>query len=103
MTTSPNDAPIVEIENVTKEFRRDQFVIPVLSGINLTLARGDYMALMGPSGSGKSTLLNLVAGLDKPTTGSVVVCGTNLGRTSEGALSRWRSQQHRLHLSALQT
>ena len=92
MTTSPNDAPIVEIENVTKEFRRDQFVIPVLSGINLTLARGDYMALMGPSGSGKSTLLNLVAGLDKPTTGSVVVCGTNLGRTSEGALSRWRSQ-----------
>lgn len=92
MSTSHSDAPIVQIENVTKEFRRDQFVIPVLSGINLTLAQGDYMALMGPSGSGKSTLLNLVAGLDKPTTGSVIVCGTNLGKTSEGALSRWRSQ-----------
>ena len=54
--------------------------------------RGDFVALMGPSGSGKSTLLNLVAGLDKPTTGSVIVCGTNLGDTSQSALSRWRSR-----------
>ncbi len=92
MTTTKNDSPIVQIQNVTKEFRRAQFVIPVLSGINLTLERGDYMALMGPSGSGKSTLLNLVAGLDKPTTGSVVVCGTDLGQASEGALSRWRAE-----------
>lgn len=92
MTTSNGIEPIVRIQDVTKEFKRDQFVIPVLSGINLTLNRGDYMALMGPSGSGKSTLLNLVAGLDKPTSGSVIVCGTDLGQTSEGALSRWRSQ-----------
>ncbi len=92
MSTSNSEDPIVQIDNVTKEFRRAQFTIPVLSGINLTLNRGDYMALMGPSGSGKTTLLNLVAGLDKPTTGSVVVCGTNLGQASEGALSRWRSQ-----------
>ncbi len=92
MSTSTNEGPIVQIQNVTKEFKRDQFVIPVLSGINLTLDRGDYMALMGPSGSGKSTLLNLVAGLDRPTSGSVIVCGTDLGAASEGALSRWRSQ-----------
>ncbi len=92
MTNSNYEGPIVQIQNVTKEFRRAQFVIPVLSGINLTLNRGDFMALMGPSGSGKTTLLNLVAGLDKPTTGSVEVCGTNLGLASEGTLSRWRSQ-----------
>jgi len=92
LTTAEHNAPIVQIQNVTKEFRRDQFVIPVLTGINLTLDQGDFMALMGPSGSGKSTLLNLVAGLDKPTTGSVIVCGTNLGQTSQGALSRWRSR-----------
>ncbi len=83
---------IVEVNNVTKEFRRDSFVIPVLSGINLKLHKGDYIALMGPSGSGKSTLLNLVAGLDRPTSGEVIVCGQNLGRTSEGELARWRSQ-----------
>ncbi len=92
MSNPDSQATVVEIENVTKQFRRDQFVIDVLMGINLVLHRGDYIALMGPSGSGKSTLLNLVAGLDKPTSGSVVVCGTNLGQTSEGALSRWRSQ-----------
>ncbi len=91
MTTLNSDGSIVQIRDLTKEFKRDQFVIPVLSGINLTLNPGDYMALMGPSGSGKSTLLNLVAGLDKPTSGSVIVCGTNLGVTSEGALARWRS------------
>jgi putative ABC transport system ATP-binding protein len=90
MATSEN--VIVEVINVTKEFKRDQFIIPVLEGINVTLDRGDYLALMGPSGSGKSTLLNLVAGLDRPTSGSVIVCGQNLGTTSEGALAKWRSQ-----------
>ncbi|MEQ1841919.1 MAG: ATP-binding cassette domain-containing protein, partial [Verrucomicrobiales bacterium] len=59
-----NENIIVQVSDVTKEFRRDQFIIPVLAGINVTLERGDYLALMGPSGSGKSTLLNLVAGLD---------------------------------------
>ena len=89
--TNINQQPIVSVSNVTKEFRRDSFVIPVLAGINLTLMEGDYLSLMGPSGSGKSTLLNLVAGLDRPTTGDVIVCGTDLGRTGEGALARWRA------------
>ncbi len=83
--------PIVIVRDVTKEFKRDTFVIPVLAGINLTLYPGDYLALMGPSGSGKSTLLNLVAGLDRPSTGDVIVCGTNLGNTAEGQLARWRA------------
>jgi putative ABC transport system ATP-binding protein len=89
----PDDSsPIVRAESVFKEFRRDKFVIPVLMGINVELLTGDYLALMGPSGSGKSTLLNLVAGLDKPTKGNVIVCGANLGNMNESNLAKWRSQ-----------
>lgn len=87
-----SDNLLVNVVNVTKEFRRDQFVVPVLAGVNVQLQRGDYLALMGPSGSGKSTLLNLVAGLDRPTTGNVIVCDQDLGLLSEGALAKWRSQ-----------
>jgi putative ABC transport system ATP-binding protein len=84
--------PVVVVEDVTKEYRRDEFVIPVLQGMNLQLEAGDYTALMGPSGSGKSTLLNLIAGLDTPTSGHVYVCGQDLGNSSQGELARWRSR-----------
>jgi putative ABC transport system ATP-binding protein len=84
--------PIVEVRNVFKEFHRDEIRIPVLMGIDLELRAGEYMALMGPSGSGKSTLLNLIAGLDRPTSGTVRVVGQDLGETSEGELARWRSR-----------
>jgi putative ABC transport system ATP-binding protein len=84
--------PIAVVQNVYKEFHRDTITIPVLMGINLQLSGGDYLALMGPSGSGKSTLLNLIAGLDHPTSGTVMVCGQNLGQMSESDLARWRSQ-----------
>jgi putative ABC transport system ATP-binding protein len=84
--------PIVVVSDVCKEFRREQISIPVLSGINLELFRGDYLALMGPSGSGKTTLLNLIAGLDRPTSGTVFVCDQDLGRSSEGELAQWRSR-----------
>lgn len=66
--------------------------IPVLSGMNLVLNPGDYLALMVPSGSGKTTLLNLIAGLDRPTSGKVIVCGQDLGASSEGTLAKWRSR-----------
>lgn len=84
--------PIVEVKDVCKEYYRDAITIPVLSGINLRLNRADYVALMGPSGSGKSTLLNLVAGLDRPTSGTVTVCGTRLEQSSESQLAVWRSR-----------
>jgi putative ABC transport system ATP-binding protein len=83
---------VVNVDNVTKEFKRGPETIHVLQGINLTVERGGYTALMGPSGSGKSTLLNLIAGLDRPTSGLVEVCGQDLGATSEGALARWRAR-----------
>ena len=90
---NPRDGdPLVVVHDLFKEFRREQIKIPVLMGINLQLHAGDYLALMGPSGSGKSTLLNLVAGLDRPTSGTVNVVGQDLGRTSESELARWRSR-----------
>ncbi len=91
-TDSSRDVPIVVIRDLYKEFHRDQIKIPVLMGINLDLYTRDFMALMGPSGSGKSTLLNLIAGLDRPTSGSIHVIGQDLGNTSEGSLARWRSE-----------
>jgi len=84
--------PVVLVKDVAKEYRRDEIVIPVLQGMNLQLDSGDYTALMGPSGSGKSTLLNLIAGLDKPTSGAVHVCGQDLGRTSQSKLAKWRAR-----------
>ena len=84
--------PIVVVQDLYKEFRRDEIKIPVLMGINLELSAGDYMALMGPSGSGKSTLLNMLAGLDKPTSGTVNVVGNDLVQMSEGELAKWRAR-----------
>ena len=89
---NPVGESVVLVRDVYKEFHRDAIKIPVLMGIDLELAAHDFLALMGPSGSGKSTLLNLVAGLDRPTSGEVIVAGQNFGRTSEGELARWRSR-----------
>jgi len=91
-TDSTRNEPIVVIRDLYKEFRRDQIKVPVLMGINLDLDVKDFMALMGPSGSGKSTLLNLIAGLDRPTSGKIEVFGQDLGNTSESSLARWRSE-----------
>ena len=92
MSNSNAGETVVVVRDVCKEFHREKLKIPVLSGINLQLSEGDYLALMGPSGSGKTTLLNLIAGLDRPTSGDVVVCGQNLGQSSEGELAKWRSR-----------
>jgi putative ABC transport system ATP-binding protein len=84
--------PAVVVRDLYKEFYRDKLAIPVLMGTNLQVERGDYLALMGPSGSGKTTLLNLIAGLDRPTRGQVIVAGDDLSQLSESALARWRSR-----------
>jgi putative ABC transport system ATP-binding protein len=90
--SAANGDPIVLVRDLYKEFHRDAITIPVLMGIDLDLKAREFLALMGPSGSGKTTLLNLVAGLDRPTSGQVIVAGQDLGSTSEGALARWRSR-----------
>ena len=83
---------LVRIDNVRKVYRRDQFDVPVLNGITLDVPRGDFLALMGPSGSGKTTLLNLIAGIDRPTSGRVVVDEKEISHFSETALASWRAR-----------
>jgi putative ABC transport system ATP-binding protein len=82
---------MVDVQKVRKVYHRDSLEIIVLDGIDLQVNEGDFVALMGPSGSGKTTLLNLIAGIDKPTSGGVVVAGTNVAQLSESALADWRS------------
>jgi putative ABC transport system ATP-binding protein len=83
---------LVDVHNVRKIYKRDTQQITVLDGLSLSVPEGEFVALMGPSGSGKTTLLNLIAGIDQPTSGKVVVAGTDLGALSEGALAKWRAQ-----------
>ena len=85
------DEPLVAIRRLSKVYVRGDQVIPVLVDINLDVARGDYVALMGPSCSGKSTLLNLVAGIDKPTSGEIRVAGVDIARLSDADLAAWRA------------
>jgi putative ABC transport system ATP-binding protein len=82
---------MVDVRDVRKVYRRDAEELVVLDGLNLQIDGGDFAALMGPSGSGKTTLLNLVAGIDKPTSGDVVVAGTNVARLNETQLAEFRS------------
>jgi len=84
--------PLVAIRNLTKYYVRGEQVIPVLVDISIDVMAGDYIALMGPSGSGKSTLLNLIAGIDKPTSGEIHVAGVNIARLSDGELAAWRAE-----------
>ena len=83
--------PMVDVRNVTKVYRKDAEELVVLNGLSLQVNEGDYAALMGPSGSGKSTLLNLIAGIDKPTSGDVIVAGTNVAQLGETQLAAFRS------------
>jgi putative ABC transport system ATP-binding protein len=82
----------VDVGGVRKVYRRDTQDIVVLDGLSLTISTGEFAALMGPSGSGKTTLLNLIAGIDRPTSGRVVVAGTDVARLNEGQLAAWRSR-----------
>lgn len=83
---------IVRCTDVEKRFVKGRETVEVLTGINLSISEGDFLALMGPSGSGKTTLLNLIGGLDHPTSGQVEVGGENLNSLSERELAKWRSE-----------
>src|SRR5436305_13320114 len=83
---------LVTIRDVHKYFTRGSERIDVLKGVNLEVPAGDFLALMGPSGSGKTTLLNLIAGIDRPTSGKVVVGGKEISNFGETALAAWRAR-----------
>jgi putative ABC transport system ATP-binding protein len=85
------ESALIEVVDLFKSYQRDSLDIPVLRNISLKIAEGDFLAFMGPSGSGKTTLLNLIAGIDKPTSGKIVIGDTDITELSETELAVWRS------------
>jgi putative ABC transport system ATP-binding protein len=83
---------IVDVDGVSKAYRRGKQEVPVLNDISLQIPENEFLALMGPSGSGKTTLLNLIAGIDRPDSGSITVSGTEIGKLSESDLANWRAR-----------
>ena len=92
MSDAPAPAPpLIRVRHLSKGYVRGGQAIPVLLDIDLTVAQGEFIALMGPSGSGKSTLLNLIAGIDKPSSGTIEIGGVDIASLGEGALADWRA------------
>ncbi|KGM41444.1 ABC transporter ATP-binding protein [Aquabacterium sp. NJ1] len=83
--------PVIRIEHLSKTYTRGGQPIPVLMDINLEVGKAEFVSLMGPSGSGKSTLLNLIAGIDHPSSGRILINGVDIATLDESALADWRA------------
>jgi putative ABC transport system ATP-binding protein len=86
------ESSLIEVQNLSKSYRRDSLEIPVLRNISLNVLEGEFIAFMGPSGSGKTTLLNLIAGIDKPSEGRILIAGVDVTELTETELAAWRSR-----------
>lgn len=82
----------ISLEGVGKQYKRDEFIIPVLEDLDLFVDEGEFLALMGPSGSGKTTLLNMIAAIDRPTSGELLVQGQDIFRFNDSQTARWRNE-----------
>jgi len=85
-------ARVVQARNITKVFKRDAFEVKALDDVSIEIAGGEFLALMGPSGSGKTTLLNMIAAIDRPTAGELLVLGQNVFRYTDGQSAKWRNE-----------
>ena len=85
--------PIVRIEHLSKVHQRGSARVIPLSDVNLEVPEGEFLALMGPSGSGKTTLLNIIAGIDRPSEGAVIIGDTDIANLNEDELAAWRNRQ----------
>jgi putative ABC transport system ATP-binding protein len=82
---------VVQVRNVSKIFKRDAFQVTALDSVSIDIAKGEFLALMGPSGSGKTTLLNMIAAIDRPTSGELLVQGEDVFRFSDSQSAHWRN------------
>src|SRR5512136_694630 len=85
--------PIVEIKDVVKKFRVGSSDVAILKGVSFQVQPGEFLSIVGPSGNGKSTLLNMITGIDRPSSGEIVVTGQRIDRMSEDRLAAWRGEQ----------
>ena len=92
MTNTATQAKVVQVRNVSKIFKRDAFEVRALDDVSIEIASGEFLALMGPSGSGKTTLLNMIAAIDRPTSGELSVLGENVFRLNDAQSARWRNE-----------
>jgi putative ABC transport system ATP-binding protein len=92
METRPEIKKVVEARNLFKVFKRDSFEVRALDNVSIDIGNGEFLALMGPSGSGKTTLLNMIAGIDRPTSGELLVLGENIFKLGERQAARWRNR-----------
>src|SRR3954452_8445513 len=92
MTTQPHGRPALEAIDLTRSLPLGGESVPILKGVSFTVEPGEWIALTGPSGSGKSTLLGILGGLDSPTSGQILIGGTDVTRLGERAMARLRNE-----------